>query len=97
MTYVVEQSVSVDTPGEGAQSAYSNGRLTVNFEDRSVTFAIDSSAGVARVVADTHQPESVSPTEIPPEVRDHVLHVGYRIHGNSVDDGGFTLLTGDSR
>jgi hypothetical protein len=98
MTYVVRESVSVDTPGEGVQSAYSDGRLVVNYRSRSVTFAFDTSGGIARVVADTHQQsESASPTEIPEEVRDHVLHIGYRIYGDNIDDGAFTLLRGDER
>lgn len=94
MTYVVEQSVSVDTPGSDVRSAYSDGRLVVTAGGRSVTFA--TFGGVARVVADTHQ-QSVSPTEIPTEIRDHVLYIGHRIHGDETDDGAFELLTGDSR
>lgn len=97
MTYVVQQSVSVDSPGSGVQLAYSDGRLVVNCGNRSVTFKIDAPAGVAQVVADMHQPESVSASEIPTEIRNHVLHIGYRIYEDNVDDGGFTLLTGNSR
>ncbi|WP_312908217.1 hypothetical protein [Natronosalvus caseinilyticus] len=88
--------MSVDIPGEGVQSAYSSGRLVVTAGGRSVSFAIDSSAGVARVVEDTYQ-QSVSVTEIPEDVVAHVLYVGYRIHGDNIDDGGFTLLRGDER
>lgn len=97
MTYVVRESVNVDTPGSDVASAYSNGRLIVTVGSRSVTFSVDTQAGAARVVEDMHQPESVSPTEIPPEVRDHVLRIGYRIHGSTIDDGGFQLFTGDSQ
>jgi hypothetical protein len=94
MTYVVEQSVDVDTPGEDAHSTRSGCRLLVGVDGRTVTFRIEQSR-VLRVVSDTHQPESPSPSEIPTEIRNHVLYFGYRIHGDNVDDGGFELLRGD--
>ncbi|MFC7140496.1 hypothetical protein ACFQMA_11730 [Halosimplex aquaticum] len=47
-------------------------------------------------MADTHQ-QSASATEIPDDVRDHVLTTGYRIYGNASGDGAFELLSGDSR
>lgn len=95
MTYVVQQSVSVDTPGSSVRSVHDDGRLVVTAGGRSVSFA--TSSGVARVVSDTHQQGSAIATEIPTEIRDHVLTIGYRIQGDNVDDGGYELLRGDER
>jgi len=95
MTFVVERSVSIDTPGSDVRSVHDDGRLVLSTAGRSVTF--DTHVGVARVVEDTHQPGSASATEIPTEIRDHVLTIGYRIHGNACGDGGFQLLRGDER
>jgi len=56
MTFVVERSVSIDTPGSDVRSVHDDGRLVVSTAGRSVTF--DTHVGVARVVEDTHQPGS---------------------------------------
>lgn len=96
MTYVEERSVDVDTPGSGARSVRSGDLLVVGTGARTVTFRIHSSR-VLRVVEDTHQPESPNPSEIPTEIRDHVLYVGYRIHGERLGDASFELIRGDDR
>ncbi len=93
MTYVVQESVSVDTPGSDAHSTRSGRRLLVGVDGRTVTFRIEPSR-VLHVVSDTHQ-ESPSPNEIPTEIRDHVLYVGYRIQGERTGQASFELIRGD--
>lgn len=97
MTFVEEEIVETDTQGSDVMSRYSgDGRLIVDSGARRVTFDVHLGTGCARVVGDTHQ-DTVSPTDIPDNIRDYVLHIGHRIHGNEVGDGGFGLIAGDDQ
>jgi hypothetical protein len=89
--------VSVDTQGLDVQSCLSHGRLVVRQGCRSVTFRVGPSDKAVRLVRDTHQQDDPYIDDVPTAVRDHILRIGYRIQGSVTDDGGFELLTGDSR
>ncbi|WP_232686503.1 hypothetical protein [Halobacterium zhouii] len=95
MTFVEERSVELDTPDVECRSWHSDGRYHVSQGGRIVTFR--PQGGCVRVVGDTGQDGVVTPDGIPDEVRNHVLSIGWRIHGAEVADGGFTLLSGDVR